>query len=64
VWWTPPGIHGHRIECDRASFLWHERDAQGNLIAANEQFAYRMGTLCLYMGTVHDDLTFGDWPSS
>jgi hypothetical protein len=41
---------GTRKECSNASFLWHERDTQGNLIALNEEFEYRMGTWSRYVG--------------
>jgi hypothetical protein len=45
---------GTRLECVQASFVWHERDAQGNLIAANDEFEYRLGTLAVYAGAVPD----------
>jgi hypothetical protein len=45
---------GARTECPDASFLWHERDAQGNLIALNEEFEYRMGTWSRYVGVEPD----------
>jgi hypothetical protein len=45
---------GARTECSNASFLWHERDAQGNLVALNEEFEYRMGTWSRYVGVEPD----------
>jgi hypothetical protein len=45
---------GARTECPDASFLWHERDAQGNLVALNEEFEYRMGTWSRYVGVEPD----------
>jgi hypothetical protein len=45
---------GSNLECSVASFIWHERDAQGNLIAPNEEFEYRLGTLSNYAGAVPD----------
>ncbi len=45
---------GNRVECDQASFLWHERDAQGNIIALNEEFEYRLGTFAPYVGAIPD----------
>jgi hypothetical protein len=45
---------GTRKECSNASFLWHERDAQGNLVALNEEFEYRMGTWSRYVGVEPD----------
>jgi hypothetical protein len=45
---------GARKECSNASFLWHERDAQGNLVALNEEFEYRMGTWSRYVGVEPD----------
>jgi hypothetical protein len=45
---------GNRVECDQASFLWHERDAQGNIIALNEEFEYELGTFAPYVGAIPD----------
>jgi hypothetical protein len=45
---------GNKVECTQASFLWHERDAQGAIIAANEEFEYRLGTLATYVGATPD----------
>lgn len=45
---------GRRVECKQARFLWHERDAQGNLVALNEEFEYRMGTRSAYVGAIAD----------
>ena len=51
--------NGSSIECSRASFLWHERDAQGALTDLNDTFAYRLGTLSLYVGVAPDPNTPG-----
>jgi hypothetical protein len=45
---------GNRVQCSTASFLWHERDAQGNIIALNEEFEYKLGTYAPYVGAVPD----------
>ena len=45
---------GNRVECDQASFLWHERDAQGNIIALNEELEYKLGTYAPFVGAVPD----------
>jgi RHS repeat-associated protein len=45
---------GNRIECDTGSFIWHERDAQGNLVAPNEEVEYRLGTYALFRGAIPD----------
>ena len=45
---------GSRVECDDATFVWHERDAQGNPIALNEIVGYRLGTLAVYAGAIPD----------
>jgi hypothetical protein len=45
---------GNRVQCDQASFLWHERDANGNIIALNEEFEYQLGTFAPYVGTIPD----------
>jgi hypothetical protein len=45
---------GNRVECDQTSFLWHERDAQGSIIALNEELEYRLGTYAPYVGAVPD----------
>ena len=45
---------GSALECTQVAFLWHDRDAQGNLIAANEEFGYRMGTYAAYVGVTAD----------
>ncbi|MEX0880892.1 MAG: hypothetical protein WD451_14325, partial [Thermoanaerobaculia bacterium] len=45
---------GNRVECDQASFLWHERDGQGNIIALNEEVEYRLGRFAPYVGAVPD----------
>ncbi|MGA7992976.1 MAG: hypothetical protein WCC53_16220, partial [Thermoanaerobaculia bacterium] len=46
--------NGTRTECSKASFIWHEQDAQGNVIALNEEFEYKLGTLATYVGAVPD----------
>ena len=45
---------GARTECADATFIWHERDAQGQLVARNERFKYRIGTWARYVGVVSD----------
>jgi hypothetical protein len=50
---------GTRIACNVAAFIWHDRDDQGNLIAANEQFEIGMGTLSSYVGVAPDPVTPG-----
>jgi hypothetical protein len=42
------------VECDTASFIWHQRDAQGTLINLNDQLGYRLGTLAWIAGFVAD----------
>jgi hypothetical protein len=42
------------VECDTASFIWHQRDAQGTLINLNDQLGYRLGTLAWIAGFVSD----------
>lgn len=49
----------NRIACNRAVFVWHDRDDQGNLIAANEEFEIGMGTLSSYVGVAPDPVTPG-----
>jgi hypothetical protein len=44
---------GNRIACDRAAFIWHDQDPQGNLIA-DDQFEIGMGTLSGYVGVQPD----------
>jgi trimeric autotransporter adhesin len=51
---------GSRVECDEATFVWHERDAQGALIALNEVVGYRLGTSAVYVGVVADPLNPGN----
>jgi hypothetical protein len=50
----------NRVACDHAAFVWHDRDAQGTLIAANDEFEVGMGTLTTCVGAVSDT----SWPSS
>jgi hypothetical protein len=50
---------GNRIACNVAAFVWHDRDDQGNLLAANEQFEIGMGTLSSYVGVAPDPVTPG-----
>jgi hypothetical protein len=45
---------GNRIQCSTASFLWHERDAQGNIVALNEELEYQLGTYAPYVGAIPD----------
>jgi len=45
---------GSPIRCDQATFLWHERDAYGNIIAPNEKFEYQLGTFSSIAGFVAD----------
>jgi len=45
---------GSRIRCDQATFLWHERDSNGNIIAFNEEFQYQLGTFSSIAGFVAD----------
>jgi hypothetical protein len=61
----PPGRlildpDGTRIECQSASFLWHERDAQGNIIAPNEEFEYRLTTRSAFVGVKPDPQNQGE----
>jgi len=48
-----------RLECSQAAFIWHEQDAQGNIIALNEEFEYRLGTLAVYAGAIPDPVHQG-----
>jgi hypothetical protein len=41
---------GARIECQKATFLWHERNAQGQIIALNDEFEYRLGIYAAFVG--------------
>ena len=41
------------------TFIWHDRDDQGNLIAGNEEFEIGMGTLSSYVGVAPDPVTPG-----
>jgi hypothetical protein len=50
---------GARIECQSASFLWHERDEQGNIIALNEEVEYRLTTRSAFVGVKPDPQTPG-----
>ena len=50
---------GTRITCNTAAFIWHERDSQGTLIAANEEFEVGMGTYAAYAGVAPDPVTPG-----
>ncbi len=50
---------GNRVACDRAAFIWHERDSQGTLTAANEEFEIGMGTYAAYVGVAPDPVTPG-----
>jgi hypothetical protein len=46
---------GTALECQQqASFLWHEMDANGNIIAENDLFDYRLGTKANFGGVVPD----------
>lgn len=45
---------GNRVECEQASFLWHERDAEGRIIALNEEFEYRLGTFAPLVGAFEE----------
>ena len=45
---------GLRVPCKQARFVWHERDAQGSLVALNEEFEYQLGTRAAYVGAVPD----------
>lgn len=40
---------GTPVTCTDASFVWHDRDANGNLIA-NDEFDYKLGTDALFLG--------------
>ncbi len=56
---VPPGTlildpDGARKECQSASFLWHERDAQGQIIAPNDEFEYRLTTRSAFVGVKPD----------
>ena len=50
---------GSRLRCDQATFLWHERDESGNIIAPNEEFEYELGTFSGIAGFVADPLNLG-----
>ncbi|HYN40716.1 MAG TPA: DUF6531 domain-containing protein, partial [Thermoanaerobaculia bacterium] len=41
---------GSRIECPSATFVWHERDANGVIVALNEVVGYRLGTYSDFVG--------------
>ena len=41
---------GSRIECPTATFIWHERDANGVIVALNEIVGYRLGTYSDFVG--------------
>ena len=45
---------GAAIPCSSATFVWHQQDAQGNLIAANDIVGYQLGSLSLYVGVQPD----------
>jgi RHS repeat-associated protein len=45
---------GTRITCDKATFLWHEYDQNGNVTQNNEVFEYTLGTLSTYVGAEPD----------
>ena len=46
---------GLRIRCREARFVWHERDAQGNLLPQkNEEIGYELGTRAAYVGAIPD----------
>ncbi len=50
---------GTRIACDVAAFIWHDRNGQGNLIAANGEFEIGMGTWSNCVGAAPDPVTPG-----
>ncbi len=50
---------GLQLRCDQATFLWHERDAYGNIIALNEEFKYELGTFSGIAGFVADPANLG-----
>lgn len=41
---------GARIECPSATFVWHERDVNGAIVALNEVVGYRLGTYSDFVG--------------
>ena len=41
---------GARIECPTATFVWHQRDESGTMVAPNEIVGYRLGTLSSFLG--------------
>lgn len=41
---------GTRVECPSATFVWHERDASGAIVALNEVIGYRLGTYADFVG--------------
>lgn len=45
---------GARTPCQSASFLWHERDAQGQIIALNEEFEYQLTKRSVFVGVKPD----------
>ena len=46
---------GARVRCRQARFLWHERDALGNLLPQkNEEIGYELGTFAAYVGAAPD----------
>lgn len=56
---TPSGTlildpDGARTPCQSASFLWHERDAQGQIIALNEEFEYQLTKRSVFVGVKPD----------
>jgi hypothetical protein len=60
----PPGMlildpDGARIECQSASFLWHEPDGQGGYIA-NDEFEYHLTTRSAFVGVKPDPQNAGE----
>lgn len=56
---TPSGTlildpEGARIPCQSASFLWHERNAEGQIIALNEEFEYQLTKRSVFVGVKPD----------
>jgi hypothetical protein len=45
---------GARIECTSATFVWHEENAQGQIIAFNDEIKYRLGKHAPYVGAIAD----------
>ncbi len=41
---------GARTQCETASFIWHEQNAQGQVISLNEEFEYTLGTFAAVVG--------------